>query len=1328
MRRVRRPDRRDANQRMAVFFIVLVLSFFTTVADAVYECVSIPPAEYTNQGVFLPNATDGEPCAPSPRRPPWLRSTTTTSSSSSSSAAPVPNASAVVVTCGFILGGSTKRRHALAFPHPRVPSNASRSVWILAHVYSGPTKTYLRAVEVAAEVVPGATPPPQGCAVGPDDDPRRPSNVGVARLAFRVVSAWQLERSNVTDTANLTSAVIEEVLADTVPRVPVPVAVSANDVGYGVEWLVWKYKDDDDDKHDASQSQPKANNKKNPFLVSPPSDASHTVADLEKFVSLARRRFADFFGNTNDTSSAGGVDADMKFESDKMHARLAAKVDGYKNTLAKASNRVTVMFDLQDSSADADEVKNLLRNNLRPLAEAASSFHSRGETTAAADASDAVNAALIGLAKRGINATGFDPKFVDEWDVRGQFEFRSSSEHKGRTMFNREDAGLAAAVLHMRTHFFNASSSSSSSPLNDSLGALRTFTSHWGAERRYHNETYHGTTSGLNSDLARILLTSRLWYCLALETKGDGYATRAEHLDAWKAHAERALGINGGIMGTFKPDGTLNHHMMHYGTDYPYKIPFLAAAAAVVTQGTPWQLSDTAALNVAKSLVVAFSFTAAGDAPRSVGGRLMGADVRALRAEHVCAAAVLAEMYPAVNARYGVSLRAAMASLIAGRHGASTSIAPRMAPGPGCIAPWLREARKGKAEEEEREKKETTTTSSSSSVASVTSAFVGRGVTVLPFAGLATFSDARWSGNVSCGGGGGVAVAKGYGPTVKDGFEWQNPKTNMLGAYQSAGNLALLSRRHGASAFREYEDGYDWYRVPGVTAPHRDPRLCPTKSDLSPRGYWPDHPRAFVGGAAERDGRGVGAWGFRFEDMFAPALENATSAYKSYFFIPAASSQRRGGCGGAGAAEGASGAMVVALGSGVRTPDAAAAAAGGVGGWDEVATTLFQSRVAGEGATANTTVDGAVWNATKHASISLAPSSSSSSSSSTTPTRWIRLSDSQGFGYVVAARGGTLRTSVGTQTSLKHSCAGGSTSGEWSAAWIDHGASPDGSDGYEYAVLLDAAADAAGEERERRLAGFKPESSYAVLRRTQRMHAMEVNVSGTERVVAIVVFDESETFPSRAAPMLRVDRPVTALLRRPLMDDDAIDGDRGGGGAASVKVVMTIANPNLGLYRPGEDIDSAFSTERMRLYVRRTRPITTAVTLSGNWTVTLAREATSGAAGPASAGPGDAALVFTAASTFDPRKNQTTVRVKTSAGGGTEVTMTTTKATSHSKPSPTNDPSRSTSPPPPSLSPPSSLMSESSSRASTPRVVLFFFAVVIVLLTTTGQQQQQRGW
>ena len=239
-------------------------------------------------------------------------------------------------------------------------------------------------------------------------------------------------------------------------------------------------------------------------------------------------------------------------------------------------------------------------------------------------------------------------------------------------------------------------------------------------------------------------------------------------------------------MGTFKPDGTLNHHMMHCSADYPYKIPFSPQQPPCDSGHAVATLRDRGAQ---RREISGCCFFVHRRGRRARSRRSTDGADNAHCARNTHARRLFSRVYPAVNARYGVSLRARRRSY-SGRHGALPLIAPRYAPGPGCIAPWLREARKGKAEEEGRGKGDVVVVIRCFRHLRILRARCDRA----SFSGLATFS--TLAGQATClaaARGAGVAVVKGYGPTVR----------RPSGRARRRTCLARISRRVISLCYRE---------------------------------------------------------------------------------------------------------------------------------------------------------------------------------------------------------------------------------------------------------------------------------------------------------------------------------------------------------------------------------------------------------------------------------------------------------------------------------------------------------------------------------------------
>ncbi|MFI6503308.1 chondroitinase family polysaccharide lyase [Nonomuraea typhae] len=303
---------------------------------------------------------------------------------------------------------------------------------------------------------------------------------------------------------------------------------------------------------------------------------------------------------------------------------------------------------------------------------------------------------------------------------------------------------------------------------------------------------------------------------------------------------------------------------------------------------------------------------------------------------------------------------------------------------------------------------------------------------------------------------------------------------NWYGRYNTYGQIQVLHR--GSNFDSGYApNGYDWNRRPGATTIHQP--LDALKGDLT--------------GAIEEmlltDSRFAGAHTIDGRDgMFAmelrehPKYAGSHRARASVFLF---------------------GDRIVAIGTGIANDDAV----------HETETTLFQTTRTG-----SVLVDGTAvpWG---HEAPELSPS-------------W--LLDDKGLGYYVAPGQRVALTRV-TQDS-RHHATEAPTSGDFSTAWIRHGAAPRGGR-YEYAMVVGATAE--------RMAAFAADMAdaarapYTVHRADDTAHIV------TDRETGITGYAVFQGFSGADGPVQAVDTPSMVLTRA--------DGET---------LTLAVCDPDLRLY------------------------------------------------------------------------------------------------------------------------------------------------------------------
>ena len=262
---------------------------------------------------------------------------------------------------------------------------------------------------------------------------------------------------------------------------------------------------------------------------------------------------------------------------------------------------------------EAAQFANLVRTHLPCLA--------KGyllQTNREAVLHDTILALFQYLLARGVNRT-LDPVTevgLREWDFFRSGDF-SMAGSEG-LFFLRLEGGWGFTAVAMRAELQAAGL------LEDVLAPLGVWTGSF-ANGSYLLDSPFAERQGLNSDLTRILLTDRLAYVMALDAEGDARGTRAAHFATFGRWAAKALGMNVGQGGTFKPDGMCYAHQFHYGNAYGIYLLREGARAAYFLHGTPYALPSEVVGRLGKGLWTLQVYTADFDCPRAVAGRIVSA-------------------------------------------------------------------------------------------------------------------------------------------------------------------------------------------------------------------------------------------------------------------------------------------------------------------------------------------------------------------------------------------------------------------------------------------------------------------------------------------------------------------------------------------------------------------------------------------------------------------------------------------------------------------------------------------------------------------------------
>jgi chondroitin AC lyase len=957
--------------------------------------------------------------------------------------------------------------------------------------------------------------------------------------------------------------------------------------------------------------------------------------DEEAVIAAARDRWTYLFANSSATGSDAALDSDLVKLSEVWHQGFSfgsiLKAYGCEDTGAFAdaagcfseNNRSLDFWDYNDAK--------VLRTELYYLHNLAFKYVSGdfGGFTST-QTRDFVVAGLRRLVERGLIEAKSDPGLYDgHWDTQGTlyFAWKDNTYRPGysQVMFATRFEGMFGKILMLLREELKTEGI-----FDDLMGALRAMTRRWGHGQKWLEDT-HWFTFGENTDQGRVLLTDRLHYVLALDDAGDSDGTRAQHMEAFKQWAERLFIQDTTVHYCFKPDGTLHHHQMIYANGYPYDILPWASFAAYILADTPWALSRDAVDNIARASRVLQMLSAGTSTPRSVGGRLVSADRKMITAPRAaCVAPVLASLpLNAISEEWRIASAASTwkwtRSLPSDFF---TDFAANAAPHfmhHGCLR-LLHTVR--------------ATFNETFSSAEDKARGFANSLAIFSYAGMAVFRP---------GGGQVVAVAKGFGREVKNPYERNlGNGENYWGQYMGAGSLLIASNDKSVDPVESMESqgkypapyaGFDWYHMPGVTAPYRtsssvqatelaSPHVCsgsgasavtcPTSHGVYPRiypgssaprrySYWAEDPDAFVGGVSvgsDKPGL-LGVWGFRMEDPLnnqtdiTAYLDEALVAYKTHFFFA-------GGEGGVGAPE----PFILSLGSDISGKEQLRSG--------PVQTTLFQDHLGSDPAQHPITVNGAVIAAEYNSGAALEG------------LPLVRLRDAAGNGYVLVRRPGTnIRVSRGAQTTKRHGSFTGNETRNYSLAWLEHNMAHASPPSYEYAVLLNSS--------EAVVNAFNPEARYKVLTCTKTLHAVSCRRSGQ---VALLFFTATNTTNEviNLTHLTAASTPCALLLQPQQERKEEL-------GLVFQTMVVTFANPALGFLKEGERFNAPTNAEQYARWMQRSTVQNTTLTMQGHWWISENASHV-----PSLASPSRQYGEFGVAAAFDPFTNSTRVRIRVKDG------------------------------------------------------------------------------
>ncbi len=469
------------------------------------------------------------------------------------------------------------------------------------------------------------------------------------------------------------------------------------------------------------------------------------------------------------------------------------------------------------------------------------------------------------------------------------------------------------------------------------------------------------THTGFNTDGVRTIAIHRLLYVLAQDATDS---TRVNNIQALVDFLENALSLANGWADMIKPDYLGYHHKIAYGSAYVPQALHCAALTAYLLQGTPFSLPEQTLENIKKSLLAHRLIANKYDIHDGVTGRFP--DNLDGLAKHLPAYAYMALATEPIDTEMAAAFMrlwqpgySSVQSKLFKQVKSTISYFHTM----GSLDIMLQLAQQGIAAEPDP-----------------------AGHWVKPYAAMSIHRRDDW-----------MVAVKGYSKYMLS-YE-QSDDENVYGRYFSYGFMKILSQGNpvNSEASGFIEDGWDWKRLPGVTAINVP--LSQLKGD-EPHGDRKFTDQSFAGGVSLSGKHGVFAM-----KHFDVNSNSQMRANKSMFFFDN---------------------QIVCLGSNIINGSS----------FNQTETTLFQSHLASR--TTPNNVDAQ--------EITAFPYDYAADGSEA-----IWLTDPVGNGYYLPNREGVhvLRS---TQESRDNGDKG-TTRENFATAWIDHGKKLENA-AYEYVVLV----------------------------------------------------------------------------------------------------------------------------------------------------------------------------------------------------------------------------------------------------------------------------------
>lgn len=209
--------------------------------------------------------------------------------------------------------------------------------------------------------------------------------------------------------------------------------------------------------------------------------------------------------------------------------------------------------------------------------------------------------------------------------ILGIFDYLKAKDIGGGTDFNMEEVPAEESV-HINNSVALRSSAYATSILlmKDELVAAGEFTHHMAALENLtsfidpDNSVFNFTYPGFNTDVVRATVQQRFCYVLAQD---NTVPTRVADMQFLKNFIDNALKIGYGWADCIKPDYLTYHHRGAYANSYGVDALNVAAILNLMLQGSPYELSAEAKLNLKNALMNYRKFCTDYEMPRGLAGR-----------------------------------------------------------------------------------------------------------------------------------------------------------------------------------------------------------------------------------------------------------------------------------------------------------------------------------------------------------------------------------------------------------------------------------------------------------------------------------------------------------------------------------------------------------------------------------------------------------------------------------------------------------------------------------------------------------------------------------